>query len=243
MKGAQNGVGLPELMISLFIASLIMTALIQHYVSTKQHYGHLQSTLDDATALQLSIDFMRNSIQQAGFTPCLSINQLITVDNRDGDKPLTAIDLHPSAQPLLQINRMSADFETIISLKSNTEILASHTKTLHLGHPIVIADCNHAEVHTIREAYHTNTTQWITLNTPLVFQYETPIYIGEWIEEQFFVRKQGGLFYHYHHTDELTAHVKSMLPSVQNTPQGLFVHVVLGVDKQMVQVDTRVRAG
>ena len=245
MRRAQNGAGLPEIMVSLFIASLIMTALIQHYISTKQHYIHLQSTLDDATELQLSIDYLRNSIHQAGFTPCLSINQLLTFDNRDGQEPLAAMYLRPGGPPLLQINRMSAYFDTIISLTSATEILASRTKLLRPEHPIVIADCQHAEVHTIREISHTETTQFITLKNPLAFQYEEPIYIGEWVEEQFFVRKQRGLFYHHHHhTDELTTQVKSMLPTVQDTPVGLLVQVVLGVDHEhIIQIDTRVRAG
>ncbi len=220
-----------------------MTALMQHYISTKQHYIHLQSELEDATALQFVIDSMRNSIQQAGFTPCLGLNELITLDTRNGQEPISAIDLGPSVQPTMQINRMSAYFDGVISLNSATEILASRINLLPPNHPILIADCYHAEVHSIREASHTGTTQFITLNTPLAFQYEFPVYIGEWVEEQFFVRKERGLFYHAHHTDELTAQVKSMRPTMENTRSGLIVHVWLKLySERTVQVDTRVRA-
>lgn len=244
MKSTQNGVGLLEIMVSLFLASLIMTGLIQHYISTKQHYAYLESVLDDATELQLAIDYLRNSIHQAGFTPCLSINQLMTLDNRDIYKPLIAIDLRQGTRPILQINRMSAYFDTITSFTSASEIVTSHITSLHPLHPIVIADCHHAEVHTIREISHTKTMQFITLNSPLVYQYEEPIYIGEWVEEQFFVRNTGGLFYYRHHTDELTRHVTSILPTVQDTATGLVVHVILGLDhERRLQIDTRVRAG
>ena len=81
------------------------------------------------------------------------------------------------------------------------------------------------------------------LNAPLAFEYEFPVYIGEWLEEQFFARKEGGLFYHARHTDALTADVRSMVPTLQNTPSGLIVHVVLGFDHaHNIEVDTRVRA-
>ena len=99
----QRGVGLPEVMISLLLASLIITALMNHYINVKQHYFHLQSVMDETMELQLVADFMRDSIRQAGFTPCVSVEHLTTLDQRNGHEHLLAIEV----DTVLSIHRMS----------------------------------------------------------------------------------------------------------------------------------------
>ena len=80
--------------------------------------------------------------------------------------------------------------------------------------------------------------QAITLNDALLFTYQPPIFIGEWIEERFFIRK-GRLLYRYRHTDELTPNINSMFIRTKAT----LVEVTLGQkDRPTLQINTRIRA-
>ena len=231
----QQGAGLAEIMISLLLASLLMTALMNHYISMKRQYNHLQTALDEAMELQLASDFMRDSIRQAGFTPCLNLDRLNIVDHREGGEPVMAINV---SHKDLRINRMSPYFDVVTDISSPTHLLITHKKTLHVSHPILIADCYHAEIHRLREV----NGQQITLEKPLAFTYQPPIYIGEWVQERFFVRPQGGLFYQREHTDELTSLVKTMSAGVRESKNTL-VQNRLGLNGgRTLELVTRVRS-
>lgn len=236
MINKQKGVGLPEIMIGLLLASLIMMGLMNLYSMTKRHYLQLQTTLDDATELQLATDLIRDSIRQAGFTPCLSINHLVAMDQRDGHENITGIS---SGSSQLRVNRMSSEFNLVENAPSSTQLLVTGITTLHVNQPIIIADCYHAEVQSIAQI----NGQIIQLSKPLAFTYQPPVYIGEWIEEQFFVRSKGGLFYHRNHTDELTPQVKTMSARLERKQSGTLVFVSLGLDDMhTVDLETKVRA-
>ena len=116
-----EGLGLPEMMISLLLASLIMTALLQHYISIKQHYRTLQSTLDTANQAQWVIDLIQNSIRQAGFTPCLRVDRLIAIDHRQGQNRLKALDNHDG----LQINHMALFFDEVLEWTNSSQLITT----------------------------------------------------------------------------------------------------------------------
>lgn len=228
----QQGAGLSEILISLFLASLIMTALMNHYISIKRHYSHLQTALDEAMELQLVSDFMRDSIRQAGFTPCLNINHLEIVDHRYGYDQIRAVDI---SHQDLQINRMSPDFDLVKEISSSTQLLTTRKKIFQVSDSILIADCYHAEVHRVGDVL----GQQITLDQPLTYTYQSPIYIAEWLHERYFVGAQGGLFYQREHTDELTPLVKTMSVKFYRS----LSRINLGLDgNRTLELVTRVRA-
>ncbi len=212
-----------------------MTALMTHYISTKQHYYHLQTSLDEAMALQLASDLLRDSIRQAGFTPCLSINQLITLNHLDGQENVKALDVSIG----LRINRMSPHFNVVLAVSSPTQLLTTRDSPLHTTQLVLVSDCYHAEVLRVRDVHLTSSGQVVTLSHPLAFTYQTSAYIGEWLQERFFVRPQGGLFYHRKHTDELTPFVKTMSVTLHHR----LASVNLGLDAgRSLTLDTKVRA-
>ncbi len=231
----QQGFGLPEVMISLLLTSLIITALMNHYLSTKQYYSHLQSSMDESMELQLVSDFMRDSIRQAGFTPCLSVDHLITLDQRDGHGNLSAIEIGAE----LKINRMSPWFDVMLDRSNSTQILLTRNNTIRDDRPILIADCYHAEVQRVLGVTNTANGQMVTLANPLVFTYQPPVYVGEWLQERFFIRQARGLFYQRDHADELTPLVKTMSLNLKTN----LVQVNLGLDgDRELEFETRVRA-
>lgn len=231
----QKGFGLPEVMISLLLSSLIITLLMNQYISMKQHYIQLQSSMEEAMELQLAGDFIRESVRQAGFTPCLRLDHLMTVDTRNGHTSLSAIDVDAD----LTIHRMNPYFNDLLSELNSTRILVTHYHTLRDDRPILIADCYHAEVHRVIHVSNTAEGQMVTLASPLVFTYQKPVYVGEWLHERFFIRPHRGLFYQHETTDELTPLVKTM--SIKMNGHVVLIKLGLG-DEQALNLETRVRA-
>ena len=221
-------------MISLFLASLILIALLQHYIHLKQHYHVLQAAVDTSSQTMWVIDLIQNNIRQAGFTPCLSVNHLTTLDHRNKKSVLRALD----TQDGLQINRMSAEFDEVIEFTPLNQLLATLTHSLRLGQPLIIADCYHAEVFIPSDIRFFSSYQLITLEHPLAFTYHAPVYVGDWIESKFYIRSNR-LMYHSRHTDELTSCIKSLSVHLNDN----LLSVILGTDDgRALKVDTRIRA-
>jgi len=186
MSRHQQGIGLPEILISLLLSSLIMTAVVKHYLGARQQYQSARTMLESALDVQSVTDLIRDSSRRAGFTPCLNIDYLISVDKRQGT--LRAIDMRSAGTPVLRISRMSEYYESVFAINSPTELLSSYTQPLNPDYPLLIADCYHAEVQHIKSLRRTEAGQVITLAGPLSFTYQPPVYLGEWLQEAFFMR-------------------------------------------------------
>jgi hypothetical protein len=234
---SQRGFGLTEILISLFLASFIMIALMNHYLGIKYHYLDFQARLDEATELQLTTDFMRDSIRQAGFTPCLNVENLTVFDQRDGSMHLSAVNIDAG----LYVHRMSSEFDVIHDIPQGSTYLVLNAHPIrHADRPVMVADCYHAEVHRITTIRNTLKGQEITLANSLHFIYESPVYIGEWLEDRFFVSARGGLFYQRNHPEELTPLVQSM--NLQWKDRVITIHLGLKNGREW-KIETKVRSG
>jgi prepilin-type N-terminal cleavage/methylation domain-containing protein len=236
----QAGFTLIEIMVSLFLSSIILIVLMQHHISIKYHYVQLETALDDAIDKQLLADLMRDSIHQAGFTPCLSIDNLSVVDRRDAQQHVVSLALEGNT--VLRVNRMSPYFDEVLAVLGSTRVLATRLKDLRSAQSIVIADCTHAELHAVHQVSLTHEGQLLILEEPLLSLYQPPIYIGEWMEERFFVPPQGGLFYHQRHTDALSSQVTRLQATLDNRDNSLWVKLRIGFqDAPDWLIDARVR--
>jgi hypothetical protein len=219
----QKGIGLPEILIALLLASVTTLAFVRHYLNTKKHYLFMQTTLDQSIELQLVTDMIRNAARRAGFTPCLGIDHLISIEiGSDGTQ-------------VIKINRMSEYFETLIQIRSQNELQITKNKIMHRDQPILIADCYHAEVQTIKQIRQSAHDQTLSLTQPLAFSYHPPIYVGAWLEESYFTHnnqnQKKALFYHAQHTEELTPIVTHLTAHLEQH-QGLsLLQVLLGLKK------------
>lgn len=211
---SQSGLSLSEVLISLFLTSLIMSALIQFYLSNKRQYLNTQHILEKNFDLQWVGDLLSDSFRRAGFTPCLSVNQLTTKDMRVFSGNLTGFKSTNSPIQSVHINRMSEHFAKVFAISSATRILISRQVTLNPRHPVIIADCRHAEVHQILQIDALDQKVLVTLNRPLFYSYESETYIGEWLEEQWFIKQNkagtNALYYSLYQTEEITPLVHSM---------------------------------
>lgn len=226
----QRGMGVLELLIGLFLASSILTVLMQFYLNNKRQYTESQVALETWFDVQWVSGLLSDSIRKAGFTPCLGINQLTTKGLRG--EGLNALRSQPQS---LRISRMSELFAPITAFQSSTELLVANEGSFKERHSLLIADCEHAEVHQILNVEQVVDGVLITLDKPLEFSYDSPVYAGEWLEEQWYIKtnEQGvrALYYKLVHSEELSPLIHSLETKIQSEQGKQLVELVLGWDE------------
>lgn len=231
----RSGFSLSEVLISLFIASLLMTTLFQFYLSNKQQYQNVQNMLDSGMEVQWVSEMIKDSVRRAGFTPCLGVDQLRIVDRRRTTQNMEALVVAPSPLQSIQVNRMSDSFNTIIKIHSSIEIEIPRESRINERMSILIADCHHAEIHQIYRVDPLKHSVLVTLTKPLVFAYHFPVYLGEWIEETWSIQsnKKGikVLFYQLAQREELTDLIHSFHIKRYSIKGKQLLSIVLGLDK------------
>ena len=240
-RSCQSGLSMPEILVALFSSSLLMSTLISQYVSVKQHYKRSETMLENALDRQLVVDLIRSSIRQAGFAPCLGVEHLSTMDMRPHSSGLKAIKLYSKEYPGFQVNHMSNQYGLLTAQISLTSFSVTKDAVLSSHHPVMIADCYHAEVHSIAHIRSAGEVMEVVLQRPLFYTYQSPIYIGEWIEEGFLI-KNDMLFYRLNHMDALSSGVHGVSVSIQSRDDRRLVHVELAIEKnRKIEVDTLMR--
>lgn len=217
----QQGISLVELMISLLLSSLLISLLMKHYLISKQQYHQSQMVLEANYEWQLVSSLIRDSIRHAGFTPCIGINHLIIKDRRSFQSTqLKAVRI--TADNHLMISRMSNHFSEA-QLSDSYHLLVDNSVDLPSKASLLIADCLHAEIHSLSRVYSTPKGMMLVLEKPLLFDYVAPLYVGEWMEEHFFIANKA-LYYANPHPEQLSSLITTM--SLQK--KGALVRVILG---------------
>ena len=235
----QQGFGLSEVLIALFLGSLIVTVLMRHYLIVKRQYHVMQLEMADDEELQEVIDDLRHSIRHAGFTPCMSVLHLQTLSEQG--TPLQAFVIANDGSSL-QLNRMSTSFDTVLSIPGDMEVITRFYTPFHPRQVLLLADCNHAEVVRVAHIRRVGSRQIVAFKTPMLFHYEPPAYLGAWLTESYRTREGKGLFYHLHHTEEWSNAVQRLRAFVVTDSLGIVLHVVLERSNDSpVAIDTRLR--
>lgn len=214
----QKAFGLVELMLGLFLGTCLLALMARHYLTAKQQSADTTTVMARAYDQQLITELMRTSIRQAGFTPCAPIRWLTDNDNQQAQH-LEALVLNVGSGKALQISRMSEDFTIIQDVLSTNQLLVEEGLDFRANESVLLADCVHAEIKTIQSIKREGSVWRVTLKTPLHNAYTSPMYIGEWLQERFFIdnNKQGekALYYQLKHPEELSSHIKSMTVKVE----------------------------
>lgn len=242
----EQGFGLIEIMITVLLASLIIIILMQHYLNSKQFYLNAQISLEREFELQLVSDLIRDSVRRAGFTPCVNINYLQSIDRRSNRTQLRAIETDVGKRRALHFNRMSESFTSVLQIISPTRLLVSSGQSYAIKGSVLLADCYHAEVQQILSLQHTIKGIVMTFPHPLAFHYVEPIYVGEWVEEAFFIQKNRqkklALFYRSNHAEELTAVINKLTAYVNFAQGKTLLAVSLDLNNaQSLTIETAVR--
>ncbi len=231
----QAGISLSEVLISLFLASVIMTALIQLYLGSKRQYLETEKLLAIRFDLQWVSDLLSDSIRRAGYTPCLGIDRLQIIDRRNHQGRIHALQVGNHPNQFIQVNRMNEHFAKIVKIQSPTRILVQNSVVFHKKRPILIADCEHAEIQEIFDMEQQTKNSLIILNKPLFFSYAPSTYIGEYLEEKWFIKKNANhedtLHYRLAHTEEVTPLIHFMHTRNRSVKDKQFLEIIMGLDE------------
>lgn len=198
-----KGWSLVEMLIGLFLGVLLLTILINHFLWVKKLYGEITLSLQQALELKIVENFIREKIKRAGFTPCLKLNGLIFSKERN-NKLVSP----PIKENYLSLVRMSEHFSQTVEITSHA-ITISPALTIRAKDFILIADCYHAEVRQVVFSKAALGNLRLELKDALHFSYTPPIYVGKWIKEEFFIKKNlrgvDTLYYRNGHAEELSS--------------------------------------
>jgi prepilin-type N-terminal cleavage/methylation domain-containing protein len=244
LERKQHGFGILELFISLMLSCLLISGLIQQYIQIKRQVIFVEKQISTEDDLELISQLMRTSIRKAGFTPCSAINNLTAFDSRSSRNNLLAVEARHDE---INISRMSDNFTSNFSYTNSKEIMLLKNFTTKKIRQLMIADCYHAEVQNIDVVKNDSHGILVRFHKPLKFSYKPPIYIGEWVEESFFIKtNQRGiksLYYKSHHTDELSSLVHEILIKLQQNLGHMLVTTTLKLDGGLTRdILTSVRA-
>lgn len=241
-----GGWGLVEMLISLFISTLLMSLIIGCYAGHKKYYLNLQHQLDVHFELSLVRELLSTSLRRAGFTPCLNINQLDTYDRRNNDKTISALTLNHNQTQSIEINYMNDVFNELLTIPEPNKLLISSHILLKENHPIVIADCSHAEIHKVSRVVKLTNSQAVYLTKPLLFDYNLSAAVGEWLEERWFIKpnhQQRPILYYKHlQTEELSEFVQSLEVNKRLVNGRTVINVSLGYKEQTKQFSVAARS-
>ncbi|WP_115706948.1 PilW family protein [Legionella sainthelensi] len=230
----QEGMSLSEVLISLFLATVIITMLIQFYLESKHQYLEIEKILEAGFDVQWVDDLLSDSIRRAGFAPCLGLDHLKVIDHRNYKNNIQALNVGNQPTQFIQVRRMKENFAKLIKVESPTTLLVQHLNSLNEKRPLLIADCNHAEIHELIVIKQQVNETRIILKKPLIHFYETSAYVGEFLEERWFVKKnvkrQNALYYHWVQTEEVTSLVHSLSMEKQFNHNKQFLEVTLGLE-------------
>lgn len=239
----QSGISLSEVLVSLFLSSLIGSMLCHFYLLNKRQYTQMHATLARGFEVQMVSDLLADSIRRAGFTPCLCVDKTKIVDRRAEGAVVLGLRIASPPHSFIQVSRMSEHFSHVLAIKNQQQVLISKSSQVMEGHPVLIADCSHGEIHSPLHVAQRVDGTLVTLAKPLMFHYASLTYFGEWLEEQWFIKPnaEGDLTLHYKlvHTEELSP----LIHSLDVFKEGAMVDVHLGVDKSPAHhLAVRVRA-
>lgn len=228
-----KGFGLTEILVSLFLSSLIMSLLIQNYQTNRRQYHDMERSLELQMEVQWVREFIRDRIHQAGFTPCVGIDYLEVIDHRNTGHSIRSINFPDAGDDSLRVNRMSHDFLSVQKVLSVAEVLVVQKPNWNLSHPVLIADCQHAEINEISRIEQGGHGVHILLKYPLYYDYQE-VTLGEWMEERWFIdtnrKGQKGLYYQVaSHKEELSQKIHSLEASMQKSI-GTLVEIIMGIE-------------
>lgn len=235
----QIGHSVLELLISLCLASLLLTMLIHLYLTSKWQYNQTVIQISQGMERQWLIELLTEHIRRSGFSPCLPIDEL---DLRDGQGRIVKGLANDDG---LYINRMSDIFADVLAVISTRQIRVSALVGLQRGSPVLISNCEHGEIARIRGIKRVGLVYELTLENPLHFNYTLPTYIGAWLAEHWFIKTnaQGkhSIYYQINHPEELIANIQNMVVQVEQQRSKKMTKVALEFadERYELQVVTR----
>ena len=226
----ERGLSILECMLGMTLALSLLHLLLQHYLQIKQETAVTRENLQQIARMQTVLPLLENRGHQAGFTPCLPIDHLRNVDHRNGQS-LKAIIIENTPFFKITFQHMAHFVPVAAPMAENQWTLVEHWRPKSQV-PIMIADCQHAEV---LDKYQIQ-GQTVRFLQKLKYHYQPPIFVGEWQRESFWLQRnlqgKSALFYQaYQHAEELWTGVANMQGFIETQRGRVLLHITLGFDQ------------
>lgn len=211
----QRGLSLIELMLSLCLSSFMLLILFHYYLVCKEQYRRLEQDLEQFTDKQWIAALLQDSIRRAGFTPCVGTDHLIKTDTRPLKGGLDSISL---AEMGIHLRRMNNP-EALLQIINSKQIIVAKSPFFSLYQPILIADCFHGEIHDLQSIHQTQHRLLLELKKPIQGDFSASTFVGEWLDEFFYLQKEPALRFNYqrNHTETLSKSIHHMSASITHT--------------------------
>lgn len=193
MPAHSKGFSLSELLIAMFLSSLLMTAMGKAYLSVKSQYRWFNQRLEEMHDNYLLTDWLREQFKLSQFGGCRLSGQT----NILGSKMLSANDVALPAvivrkakknSTVIQLNSLSPwTFVKKVWPSSERIILASSSSLLKKGDVVLFSDCLHQISGYISKL--TNNGQTIIVNKPLPKDIQPQAVIGKLQQRYLYIRE------------------------------------------------------
>jgi len=216
----------------------------RYYMQIKAHVSEAKGKLEQALEVQFISDLIRTHVRRSGFSPCMRIEHLMAYDHRYHRSFINAIEMN---QHGFMMGRMYEVYERVTSFLDLKRIQVTRNRRLLRKRPLLIADCFHAEIMQSAEIQLKDREQIISFTEPLKFQYHPPVYVGEWVETQFYTEAKTheahNLYYKIQQrTEVLSPLVRAIKIRVFHLKNKMSVSVALHlISDETVVVDTMVQ--
>jgi len=231
-----KGFSLISMMLSVSIASVIMWMACDGYARVKHHVDEFRTQLAAEMELQVLATRIKISVMQAGFTPCRHLQHLIQVPGAN----LAAFTI---ADKTLTTQRMSAVYASVLNMAPR-QLQVDHQPGFYRQEEVLVADCTHVEVASIAHVGVEHAKIWLLLAKPLAFQYEPPIFVGEWMHETYRAQASSGdlsVYYQFHQRDEVSKHINNIQILAQQLGRWTALHIALSTQARSLSFVARVR--
>lgn len=230
-------------MISLSLFALLMNMLFQYYINCKKNYMKANEQVEHYADLQLIGELLRNSIRHAGFAPCVGLNHLRVQDTRSlVTGPVKAVEIENNSSQLI-LKRMDTDYSSAFILNS-WQIKINQDIYFSIKKPIFIADCSYGEIHTLSALAVKPGEVLLTLNKPLHFTYKAPVFVGNWVEEAFYLQNNVHPVFMYKtmHAETVSTCVNHFTATFLTPEKNLIRVKIVSKNYPPVILDTKIRA-
>lgn len=181
-----SGLILSEMLVCILLASLMLNGLVQQYIQVDRQNKILTTTLEQSLDVAFVSELFKNSIRSAGFTPCGNLDGLQQKINSN----LSSLKIQKNS---IAVTRMNDSFHEFGDIKDAILFLQKWS----LSKKFLVADCYHVELFA-------NDFDYIINN------YLPPIYVGEYINEVFWIKDFKYLYYKFKHSEKISEYIKSI---------------------------------
>lgn len=218
-----HGFSLSELMVSLFLSSVISIGLFKSYFLVKDNYLTMIKKIRQHQEQLLIMSELQNAIGLAGFSPCLNLSNLafdktlpvIAIVQADDKTLPTAIRNRAVAgSDIIIINRMDTTYSQAVLTSVKTRIGIAPPLQIKSKDKLLMVSCYQYHLSIIANLSSSQNSQQAQLVTAHDFQISDRVYLSPLITQLFYIghnsRKGLSLFMSDGRSEEISDQIKKI---------------------------------